>query len=77
MPGYEAKIRRPRLPARGGSLARNVGLLICLAASLLATGCSKNDSDDDLVLATVGDVEITGSEYKSKLAKFKEHELPR
>jgi len=53
------------------------GALVCLLLAVAAGGCSKSKSDDDLVLATVADVQITGEVYKAKLAKFKEHELPR
>jgi parvulin-like peptidyl-prolyl isomerase len=53
------------------------GALVCVLLAVAVGGCSKSKSDDDLVLATVADVEITGAVYKAKLAKFKEHELPR
>ncbi len=55
--------------------------LVVLAVGLLAwSGCSKGGgkaTKDDVVLATVGDTNIMASEYKRRLAKQEEADLPK
>ncbi len=56
-------------------------LWTALAAMILGfaawTGCSKSGSDEDLVLADVGSSHVMASEYKRRLAKQEESDLPR
>jgi parvulin-like peptidyl-prolyl isomerase len=69
-----------RLERRSASVGFRAMLSLALASAVLAlvvTGCSKSGSDEDLVLAKVGSVEISAAEYKDKLGKFTEDELPK
>ena len=50
--------------------------LVLVSLSLLAAGCG-GGGDEDLVLATVGDVAITKGYYEDRLAKLEVNELPR
>ncbi len=53
-------------------------VLACVGIGLLSwSGCGKGGSDKDVVLADVGDSHIMASEYKRRLAKQEEADLPK
>ena len=51
--------------------------LILVMALAGCGGGEKGDDKESIVLATVGDVEVTAAEYDYRLAKLAENELPR
>ena len=69
--------------ARAGSrifrLLPLLSLMLILGGLALVSGCGggSGSDKDDVVLAMVGDHEITGGYYESKLIKLEEKELPR
>lgn len=58
-----------------------IALLLILTVALSVAGCGGGGGDesakDDVVIATVDDVELTAAYYESRLAKMEESELPR
>ncbi|MBU8870232.1 MAG: peptidyl-prolyl cis-trans isomerase [Gemmatimonadales bacterium] len=56
-----------------------LSLLAVLTGLLLVAGCGggADDDKDNLILAIVGEKEITGNYYESKLSKLEKKELPR
>jgi peptidyl-prolyl cis-trans isomerase C len=61
---------------RGTGFALLMGGLSLLGLSALLAGCG-GGAKDDLVIAKVGDREITKGYYEDKLAKYEQNELPR
>jgi hypothetical protein len=57
-------------------LILSLATVVVLALGLLA-GCGDSPSEDEQILATVGDREVDVAYYKDRLARLEEHELPR
>jgi hypothetical protein len=73
---------RNRLDARPGStFFLRLALLAIVSLTLLSlTGCGgggDEKAEDKIILASIGEKEITGTYYEDRLSLLKEEELPR
>jgi len=50
--------------------------LIALSALFFVGGCGSNNGSDDVILAEVGDREVTADYYKTRLSRMQEDQLP-
>ena len=54
-----------------------VPFLLSVAAVMMFAGCGGKSSNEDLVLAMVGDHEVTGAYYQDRLSRMEENQIPR